>query len=68
MASPHRWSPWRLLAASVALYGFLRHAQADEAALPGEWRTGIATNYGGAQDGMVRWPLTACLLPKVMCF
>ena len=56
MASPHRRSPLRLLAAAVAFYCILRRAQADDEAseLPGDWRTGIATNYGGAQDGMVR--------------
>ena len=26
-------------------------ARADDSSLPSDWRTGIATNYGGAQDG-----------------
>ena len=47
-----------LLAAVTALCLMAPLALADDnSGLPSAWRTGIATNYGGAQDGMV------CFLP-----
>lgn len=43
-----------LLAAVTALCLMTPLAVADDSSgLPSAWRTGIATNYGGAQDGMV---------------
>ena len=38
------------LAAACLLAAF---TSADDSGLPTDWRTGIATNYGGAQDGKV---------------
>lgn len=38
------------LAAACLLAAF---TSADDSGLPSDWRTGIATNYGGAQDGKV---------------
>ena len=64
MAS-HFQNPWRVLAAALACSCLLRHAQADDAGLPGEWRTGIATNYGGAQDGKARVRSLSCMLQSL---
>ena len=44
-----------LLLLAAALSSLLQPAPAQDG-LPSAWRTGIATNYGGAQDGMVRTP------------
>lgn len=41
-----------LAAGALLLACSLSQVLAD-AGLPGDWHTGIATNYGGAQDGMV---------------
>lgn len=42
-----------LAAGTLLLACSLLQIAADDG-LPGAWRQGIATNYGGAQDGMVR--------------
>ena len=43
----------QLVAAALAACALLSLAAAQDG-LPSAWMTGIATNYGGAQDGMVR--------------
>lgn len=49
-----------LSAGTLLLACSLAQIAADDG-LPGAWRQGIATNYGGAQDGMVRH---FCFLPS----
>ena len=39
------------MAAVACLLSSAPSAHADDSSLPSDWRTGIATNYGGAQDG-----------------
>lgn len=41
------------LAAGILLLSCSMSHFAAAENLPGDWHTGIATNYGGAQDGMV---------------
>ena len=52
MDATSRWAA-ALAAGALLLASSLSQVLADTA-LPGDWNTGIATNYGGAQDGMVR--------------
>lgn len=51
-------------AAALAACALLSLAAAQDG-LPSAWMTGIATNYGGAQDGMVR--INSLLAPLSMC-
>jgi hypothetical protein len=46
------WWGARMIVQGTSLALMLSSAQAADV-LPTAWRTGIATNYGGAQDGMV---------------
>ena len=42
----------QIIAVAGAACLLARYTSADDS-LPTEWRTGIATNYGGQQDGKV---------------
>ena len=54
------------LLALAAVAWLLSSAQADDSSLPSDWRTGIATNYGGSQDGKAR-PSNQSMLQSSYC-